>query len=64
MHQQLLAEMLRTEPQIWERDASAGNALQLWRRVHPLAHGEPKITIGMTYTLRRSLSYAEGTPKR
>jgi hypothetical protein len=64
MHQQLLAEMLRTRPQIWERDASAGNALQLWRRVHPLAHGEPNITIGMTYTLRRSLSNAEGTPKR
>jgi hypothetical protein len=56
--------MLRTRPQIWERDASAGNALQLWRRVHPLAHGEPNITIGMTYTLRRSLSNAEGTPKR
>ena len=41
MHQQLLAETLRTEAQIWQRDASAGNALQLWR-VHPLGTVNPK----------------------
>jgi Dolichyl-phosphate-mannose-protein mannosyltransferase len=58
MHQQLLADALRDHPQIWERDASGGNFLQVWRRVHPLSHGEPKITIPMTYTLRHSLSNA------
>lgn len=63
-HHQLLAEMLRSYPHNWERDTSAGGLLQLWRRVHPLAHGEPSITIGMRYTLRRSLSNEKGTQGR
>jgi hypothetical protein len=49
-HMALLSQFLHENSATWRRVAAPG-PMALWERLHPVAHGEPKITVDMKNTL-------------
>lgn len=58
-HDLLLARTLNKHSEIWRRAPDSSGRLQLWERIHPLQHGEPRISVDMKSTISGTLSSGE-----